>query len=66
MFENLNNLGKLTFLQADSPEGLEAQIKSIRLPVRILSLYFADGMHVAWIMTDAIIVKQAVPKGKAK
>jgi hypothetical protein len=63
MFENLNNLQKVQFLSALSPDDLQAQIKSIRYPMALLSIYFANGRHVAWFLTDAKIVKKT---GKEK
>lgn len=57
MFDSLNNLEKLEFLVGDSPESLKAMLKSITLPVRLLSIYAVGTKHIAWIMTDARIKK---------
>lgn len=66
MFDNLNTTGEfMQVLQASSTDELLAQIKSIKLPVKIVSIYGDSKQHFAWIMTTATIVKK--PKqGKEK
>ncbi len=58
MFENLNNYSQnLTFLEGLSAQELLDQIKQIKLPVQILSIYAVGSKHVAWIVTTAKINK---------
>lgn len=58
MFDDLNHYGKnLKLLKARTAEDLQKQIESITLPVYIKFMYYADGMHIAWIMTQAKVVK---------
>lgn len=63
MFENLNQSGKyLQVLQGSSPDELLSQIKSIKLPTQIISIYGDSKQHFAWIMTEAKIVKVPAKK----
>ena len=63
MFENLNNISQnLTFLEGQSAQELLDQIKQIRLPIQIISMYAVGSRHFAWIVTTAKINK--VTKGK--
>lgn len=57
-FSNLNPLGdNLDYIEAMSTRELLAQIKKIRLPVRIVSIYSYGSVHIAWIETKAKIKK---------
>ena len=63
MFENLNNVGQnLDFLEGQSAKELLDQIKQIKLPIQIISMYAVGSRHFAWILTTAKINK--VTKGK--
>lgn len=63
MFEDLNYTGKsLKVLSARSADELLAQIQSITLPVKILSIYGDANRHWAWILTQAKIVKSKKEK----
>lgn len=57
-FENLNSVGAtLDYIQASSPEKLLENIRKIRLPVRIVTIYTYGSVHIAWIQTTAKIKK---------
>lgn len=61
MFENLNHYGTtLEYLQAASPSALQALIKKIKLPTRIVAIYFDGKTHVAWIVTEAKIKRKGI------
>ncbi len=54
MFDNLNHYGTtLEYLEGKSPGDLQALIKKVRLPTRILTIYFDGTNHVAWMVTEA-------------
>lgn len=58
LFENLNLNASLNFLKGNSEEELLGMIKSIRLPLKIISIYSVGTKHVAWFQTSAKIVKK--------
>lgn len=58
VFDSLNNLQKLDFLVGDSPEELRGLIQSIHHPVQLLGIYAVGSKHIAWILTDANLVKK--------
>jgi hypothetical protein len=60
---SLNVNEKLEFFQADSPEELKTFIKSVRLPLYIVSIYSVGSKHIAWFLTDARI-KRTKKEGK--
>jgi hypothetical protein len=43
----------LFYLSAKTPEDLERQIKEIRSPLEIKSIYSHNNRHIAWIVTGA-------------
>jgi len=55
--ENLTNYPNLAFLKSKSAEGLKKQLSQIYLPHKIISMYFADGYHYAWVSTTNPIKK---------
>jgi hypothetical protein len=57
-FDNLNSVGDaLDYIQATSPEKLLEEIKKIRLPVKIMTIYSYGNVHIAWILTRAKLKK---------
>jgi hypothetical protein len=48
--ENLSGSAYLDFLTAPSPEELKAQIRMLRTPHKLVSIYAAGSVHVAWIL----------------
>lgn len=59
MFENLNYVGQaLQFIEGRSPQELLDRLKSITLPVTIISIYAYGNRHIAWITTQAKIIKK--------
>lgn len=63
LFENLNSTGdSLNFLTGDSPEDLLSQIKQIRMPVFIVSIYAVGSKHYAWIQTSQKLIKKKKEK----
>lgn len=57
-FSNLNTLaGTLEYVEAMSTRDLMAQLKKIKLPTKIISIYAYGSVHVAWIMTHAKLKK---------
>jgi len=59
MFDAVNSIQSLTFVQGDSAEDLLKQLRLIRLPVAIVAMYAVGSKHIAWIKTDAKLVKKA-------
>jgi hypothetical protein len=57
LFDSLNGLQNLTYLTGNSPEEIVTQIKSIRLPVRIISIYAMGSKHICWVETTAKLNK---------
>lgn len=62
-FGNLSPYGGLEFLSGNSPEELQRQLKSIRSPIKILSMYASGQNHYVWFLTDVKINK--LKKGKS-
>jgi hypothetical protein len=48
-FDSLNTMKNINFLEAQSPEELMAQIVQIKMPIRILSIYYHGTRHIAWV-----------------
>ena len=62
-FANLNGTAEtLDYLQATSAANLLEQIKQIRKPMRIVSIYVQGQIHFAWIQVHGKIKK--VSKGR--
>lgn len=64
MFEDLSGLHGVTFLEGNSPQQIEDQLKQIRLPCRILGAYGYAGKHFMWIQTTAPIRKKRAAESK--
>jgi hypothetical protein len=63
MFENLNAQGQnLNFLEGNSAQELLDQIKQIKLPIQIMSMYAVGSRHFVWFISTANIKK--ITKGK--
>ena len=61
MFTNLNAQGEaLEFIEANSAEELHKILKSITLPTRIITIYAIGTKHIAWIETNAKIIKKKI------
>ncbi len=57
-FANLNNSAEtLVYFQALSAEKLLDQIKQIRQPLEIVSIYASGAIHFAWVRTHGKIKK---------
>jgi hypothetical protein len=54
---NLNGVKNLQFLEGKSAQELQAQITQIKLPTKIIAIYFYGTRHIAWIQTFAKIKK---------
>ena len=64
-FANLNGSAEtLNYLQALSADKLLEQIKQIRQPIEIISIYATGQIHFAWIRTHGKIKK--VSKGRSQ
>jgi hypothetical protein len=63
---SLSNYKNLEFFQDKTPEGLKAQMAQIRLPFEIVSLYYANGNHVAWLNLSRKVKKQEKSNGSSK
>ena len=48
-FTNLNGFSNLTYLEASTPSELEKMIKSIRVPLGLITIYFDGTKHIAWV-----------------
>jgi hypothetical protein len=58
-FTGLNGVGEsLDFIEAASPAELLTQIKKIRLPTKIVAIYRNGSQHIAWIQTEAKLIKR--------
>ena len=60
---NPNTYKNLTLLKSKKPEELELTIRSIQMPVHVVSIYYADGLHCAWIVTQRKLI-QTIKKEK--
>lgn len=58
LFENLNINASLEYYKGNSEDEVLAFIKSIRLPLKIISIYSIGTKHVAWFQTSAKIVRK--------
>lgn len=58
----LNTYSNLQSISARTPEKLQEIIRSIPHQVEVITIYFANGAHIAWIRTHAILKK--VKKGE--
>jgi len=58
LFENLNINQSLNYFKGNSEEELLDLIKSVRLPLKIISIYSVGTKHVAWFQTSAKIVRK--------
>jgi hypothetical protein len=65
MFENINNLGNsLNYFVGNSPEEILEQVKQIKLPMQVISMYSVGAKHYIWFVTTAKIIKTTTNKGK--
>lgn len=58
LFDSLNSNENLTYLIGNGPEEIITQLKSIRLPTRIIAMYAVGSKHICWIETTAKLKKQ--------
>lgn len=63
---NLSNHPNLEFLEADGPTQLLEQIRQIRLPFKIISIYSNGRRHYAWVDLTQPIKKKKVPLKRTK
>jgi hypothetical protein len=45
-------------LQSESSEGLLKMIQEIRCPVEVVQIYYAEGKHIALIVTEKRLIKK--------
>jgi hypothetical protein len=64
--ESLSENSKIEFLTGNSPAELQAQLKSIKLPFRIVTIYAMGGAHIAWIIPTLPIKKVSKTKNKGE
>jgi len=65
MFENLNNIGSnLNYFVGNSADEILDQVKQIKLPVQVVSMYAVGAKHFIWFITTAKITKTTSNKGK--
>jgi hypothetical protein len=48
--ENLSGSSNLDFFTAASPEELRDKVRALRTPHKLVALYAAGNVHVAWIL----------------
>lgn len=58
LFDNLNLNQSLNYFKGNSEDELLEFIKSVRLPLKIISIYSVGTKHVAWFQTSAKIVRK--------
>lgn len=63
-FSSLNPYDSLEVLNADSPQELVLLIKSIKTPIKIVSIVQVGTRSAAYIMGDIRINQIKKPKGK--
>ncbi len=63
---SLSENAKIQHLTASSPEELTEQLRQIKLPFRIVTIYAQGGAHIAWIIPTMPIVKKVKNKIKEK
>ena len=63
-FSSLNPYDSLEVLNADSPHELVLLIKSIKTPIKIVSIVQVGTRSAAYIMGDIRINQMKKPKGK--
>lgn len=57
-FDNLNPVGEvLDYILAPSPAELLAEIKKVKLPLSIVTIYASGSNHIAWVRTFAKLKK---------
>lgn len=56
-FSDLNPYSGVEYLVGKTPEDLKAQIKSIRSPIKILSMYANGDDHYVWFLSGVKINK---------
>lgn len=61
---NLSPYAGLEFFVGNSPEQLLAQLKSIRVPFKLIAIYAQGPNHVAWIDSGAIKLKKTKKPSK--
>ena len=59
-----NSYKNITYLESETAQGLEDMIRSFKLPVHVVDIYFAKNKHYAWIVTGTRIIKKQIKKGK--
>jgi hypothetical protein len=69
LLSNLNPYFKLSVLSARTADDLAAQLSALRMPFKILHMYFGNSRHYAYIAGDHRITKKRrgrPPKNKDK
>lgn len=52
LFDSLNSYDEtLAVIESNSAKDLQSQIRSIRLPTRIIAIYAVGETHYAWLQT---------------
>jgi hypothetical protein len=64
--DSLSENSKIEFLTGNSPDELQAQLKQIKLPFRIVTIYAMGGAHIAWIIPTNPIKKVSKTKNKGE
>lgn len=62
--ESLSENSRIEFLTGNSPTELQEQLKQIKLPFRIVTIYALGGSHVAWIIPTLPLKKVSKNKDK--
>ena len=55
--DSLSENKNIEHLSGSSPEDLKTQLRQIKLPYRIVSIYSQGGAHIAWIIPTLPIKK---------
>lgn len=57
LFDNISDTQYVDYIAAQSADELLSQLRKIRLPVQVISIYANGGTHFAWIKTQAKLKK---------
>ena len=56
--DSLNSYKNINFIEADTPEELQAAIASIHVNFKVLSIYKDGSKHIAWILPMRKLTKR--------
>lgn len=63
--DSLSDKKNIEFLSAPSPDALRDQLRQIKLPYKLVTIYAQGGAHIAWIV-PTLPVQKVQKKTKSK